>query len=253
MSQDSKAFNTPRPSTRVYRYTSNQHIAMMKVFAATALFASAYGVPEHRALQKASSSSASYSAADLATAIEQYGMGVVTDLTEQLAQNQATGTNQLWFRSFDAIGSFRRCGEIDAAPYMPAELFEPRHFLQLLAYGEVTVRLYRTPVLNTATELGRCSEAGYTSCGASVQGISWIPGGLMGPVCGERCGCNFRGACSPAGSFPGFPECSQLPFCRDVPDDPTEDRFCSLCGPTTACPGCSSDTVTIGLCYPPSE
>lgn len=75
----------------------------------------------------------------------------------------------------------------------------------------------------------------------------------MGPVCGERCQCNFRGACTPAGNFPGFPECSQLPTCRDVPDDPTADIFCSLCSPSTACPGCARDTVTIGLCYPPSE
>ena len=232
---------------------------MRTVILAGLLTTGALAVPElsHRALQRTADADTgvdSVIAAMLEPAIKEFGMDLVTELTMQVAQNSATGTNQLWFRSFDApVPSLQRCGEIDAAPYMPAELFEPRHFLQLLAYGEVTVRLYRTPVLNTATELGRCSEAGYTSCGASVQGISWIPGGLMGPVCGERCGCNFRGACSPAGSFPGFPECSQLPFCRDVPDDPTEDRFCSLCGPTTACPGCSSDTVTIGLCYPPSE
>ena len=111
-------------------------------------------------------------AAALGPAISQFGVDLVTELTTQLAQNQASGNNQLWFRSFDApLPSLQRCGEIDAAPYMPASLFEPRNFLKLLAYAEVTVRLYRTPVLDTAVELGRCTGAGYDVCGAGVQGI----------------------------------------------------------------------------------
>ena len=40
-----------------------------------------------------------------------------------------------------------------------------------------------------------------------------------------------------------------LPGCKDQPDEPEKGRFCSLCGPTTACPGCSQDTVIITLCY----
>ena len=147
----------------------------------------------------------------------------------------------------------QRCGEVNAAPYMPASLFEPRNLPKLLAYAEVTVRLYRTPVLNTAVEVGRCSEEGYNNCRSGVQGIGWIPGSLMGPVCGERCQCNFNRACSPVGSFPGIPSCENLPACRDVPDDPSAGEFCSLCSPSTACPGCTGNTVTIGLCYKSSE
>ena len=135
---------------------------------------------------------------------------------------------------------------------MPADLFLPRNFLKLLAYVEVTVRLYRTPALNTAVALGRCSAIGYDDCAGGVQGIGWTPGGIMGPVCGEWCGCNFQGACSPAGNFPGFSSCSGLPTCRDVPDDPAAGEFCSLCSPSTACPGCVRSTVSIRLCYQPS-
>ena len=74
-------------------------------------------------------------------AIKQYGLNMVTALTTQLAQNSVSGTNQLWFRTFDNPGSnFARCGEVDAAPFMPASLFEPRNFLSLVAYAEVTAR-----------------------------------------------------------------------------------------------------------------
>ena len=194
-------------------------------------------------------------AATLAGAITQYGTDLVSDVTAQVAQNQATGSNSLWFRSFNGVGSsFARCGEIDAAPYMPSDLFQPRHFLNLLAYAEATVMLYRAPVSlrGEAVELGRCSGAGYTDCYGGVQGIAWLPGSLMGPVCGERCGCNYNGACTRAGNFPGIPSCENLPTCRDVPDDPDAGEFCSLCSPSTACPGCNAgNTVVVGLCYEP--
>ena len=235
---------------------------MRTVILAGLLTTGALAVPElsHRALQRTADADTgvdSVIAAMLEPAIKEFGMDLVTELTMQVAQNSATGTNQLWFRSFDApVPSLQRCGEIDAAPYMPASLFEPRNFLSLVAYAEATVRLYRTPSGTRdgrPVELGRCAAAGYSECRGGVQGISWFSN-MMGPVCGERCQCNFNGQCSPAGNFPGIPQCSGLPFCRDVADDPTNGEFCSLCSPSTACPGCSSgSTVTIGLCYPPSE
>lgn len=44
----------------------------------------------------------------------------------------ANGDPHLYFRTqYKPIGW---CGEIDAAPFMPAKLFEPRHFLSLLKY-----------------------------------------------------------------------------------------------------------------------
>lgn len=214
-------------------------------------------MPPTRRLQKSGSKlSGGVDAATLAGAITQYGTDLVSEVTAQVAQNQVTGSNSLWFRSFDGTpgSSFARCGEIDAAPYMPADLFQPRHFLNLLAYAEATVMLYRAPVSlrGEAVELGRCSGAGYTNCVGGVQGIAWLPGSLMGPVCGERCGCNYNGACSRAGNFPGIPSCENLPTCRDVTDDPDAGEFCSLCSPSTACPGCNAgNTVVVGLCYEP--
>ena len=158
--------------------------------------------------------------------------------------------NSLWFYSLDVSDpNSRRCGQINAASYIPAALFEPQHKLALAAYVAATVKLYRTPVLNTSVQFGKCDSVGYTDCGSGVQGIGWTPGGIMGPVCGTRCGCNFNGACSPAGNFPGIPSCKDLPRCRDQVDDPAAGKWCSLCGPSTACPGCEDGTVTIELCY----
>ena len=37
------------------------------------------------------------------------------------------------------------CGEIDAAPYMPADIFQPQNFLSLLAYAQLTIRTYVNP------------------------------------------------------------------------------------------------------------
>ena len=179
------------------------------------------------------------------------GPNFVQQVVEALVTD-ADGRHHLWFKSLDdRLPSLKRCGEIDAAPYMPAALFRPENLLELAAYAAATVHLYRTPVVDTAVTLGRCASAGYSVCGSGVQGIGWTPGALMGPVCGARCGCNFNGACTPAGNFPGFPSCEALPTCRDQPDDPSAGRFCSLCGPSTACPGCTSGTITIGLCYQP--
>jgi hypothetical protein len=216
---------------------------MRTIILAGLLATGALAVPEpsHRALQSDTGMDSTI-ATMLQPAIKQFGMDLVTELTTQLAQNSATGTNQLWFRSFDApVPSLQRCGEVDAAPYMPASLFEPRNFLSLLAYAEATVSLYRTPVSGLPVEVGRCTEAGYSVCGAGIQGIGWF-GGMMGTTCAVRCQCSF-----------GFPLQPGLPRCVDEVDDPAAGRFCSLCGPTTACPGCVSNTVSIGLCYLPED
>jgi hypothetical protein len=78
----------------------------------------------------------------------------------------------------------------------------------------------------------------------TYPGVNWFGGNwqtgegagtLMGPICAAQCGCDFQGL-GPA----------DLPACTDAPDDPSEDKFCSLCGPTTACPGCTDGTgVTV--------
>ena len=171
-------------------------------------------------------------------------------VTEQAPQRN----NSLWFYSLETSSDsdhsdLKRCGQINAAAFVPAALFEPQHALALRAYVAATVKLYRTPVLNTSVQFGKCASVGYTNCDSGVQGIGWATSGLMGPICGARCGCNFEGACSPRGNFPGIPSCKNLPSCKNVPDQPEKGRFCSLCGPSTACPGCADGTVTIELCY----
>ena len=110
----------------------------------------------------------------------------------------ADGQHHLYFHATDApTPTFLRCGEVDAAPYMPASLFEPANALALAAYAEVTIRAYvnPNPLAEGPLALGRCSSIGYNQPGGGVQGISWFGrgSGLMGPVCAERCNCNFRG------------------------------------------------------------
>ena len=147
----------------------------------------------------------------------------------------ANGKHHLWFRSTDPVLGW--CGEVDAAPYMPAEIFQPRHVLSLIAYAELTTKLYTSPPYsngdpsrNTPLVVGRCSGIDYNLYNGVLSGITWFGDDtLMGPVCAEQCGCNFEGQSK-----------IHLPACEDVPDDPSTGSFCSLCGPTTACPGCSS-------------
>lgn len=158
----------------------------------------------------------------------------------------AQGQRHLYFHATDTVGNLARCGEVDAAPQVPAELFEPENALALAAYVEVTLELYNNPnPLASPLGLGRCESIGFTRGGAFVQGITWFgrfdrenPLGLMGAVCSERCSCSFRGD-GPAG----------LPLCRDVPDVPAAGEFCSLCGPSTACRDCSNNTVIVEIFF----
>ena len=180
----------------------------------------------------------------------------------------ANGDNHLYFHAIDEI--LGTCGEVDAAPYMPAELFEPQNAVALFTYVTVTKSLYTNPNTRaTPLGLGRCTNEHnvggdiYRPTGTNgaptgtMSGISWFGGGgmnpggggtgtLMGPVCAAKCGCDFQGLGPP-----------DLPACTDAPDDPSEGKFCSLCGPTTACPGCTDGTgVTIQLfrrCPDPSR
>ena len=149
----------------------------------------------------------------------------------------ANGDHHLWFRTTDpALGW---CGEIDAAPFMPAEIFQPTHFLSLIAYADVTLNLYTNPNPRaTPLALGKCSGINYNKYNGQLTGVSWFGGNgtpnggggsLMGNVCAVQCGCSFGGI------GPGA-----LPACIDLPDYPSAGRFCSLCGPSTACPGCGA-------------
>ena len=213
---------------------------------ATALLPGTFAIPDatamHRVLQAVKDAHASGSALPATASRESsvYGSRLSAAVTAGLAAELAAATTvdanggyHLWFRSTDP--GLGWCGEVDAAPYMPAEIFQPRHFLSLLAYAEVTTSLYTspdyangTPSRATPLVVGRCSGIDYNLYNGVLSGISWFGAdGLMGPVCAERCGCNFEGQSN-----------LHLPACEDGPDDPSTGSFCSLCGPTTGCPGC---------------
>ena len=147
----------------------------------------------------------------------------------------ANGDNHLYFHSINAGGD---CGHIDAAPYMPAELFEPENIVQLFLYTTFTTSLWVGGQLGSTQRVtvGACTNK--NNVGGKIYKPSEPPslfeanwfgesGSLMGPVCADKCGCDFQGL-GPA----------DLPACTDAPDDPAKGEFCSLCGPTTACPGC---------------
>ena len=109
---------------------------------------------------------------------------------------------------------FCRCGDIDAASRMPAELFEPQNIVALARYVTLTVKSYSSLGMGNQTlGLGRCNQkTNYTCGGSGVQGINWVTSALMQPICKAQCDCNY-------------------PACRDQPDDPEAGKFCSLCGP----------------------
>lgn len=130
----------------------------------------------------------------------------------------------LWFNSVTLAGytpkpgqpePSTRCGDIDAAQRMPAELFEPKNFLALTAYVTLTLKYYS--YFGQDLELGRCKSRGYPTEAGTIQGIYWTTGALMNPICLEKCNCVYSS---------GFTH-----TCRDVPDDPKAATWCSLCGP----------------------
>ena len=122
---------------------------------------------------------------------------------------------------------------------MPASIFEPENIASLAAYVEATLKLYDNPnPMATPLQLGRCQEIGYTDPSGGVQGIT------TGSVVGAgwaRSAPSAASAASWMGDVPG------LPLCQNSPDNPPAGKFCSLCAPQTACPGCSANTVVVSL------
>jgi hypothetical protein len=211
------------------QHHQDQHHQMMLAVATTlaaALLPGAFAIP-----------------ADDATAMHRALQGLQIDI-------DVNGEPHLYFHSIDPL--FRTCSHVDAAPFMPAELFESKNILELFLYVTATRSLYSNPNPRaTPLAAGECTNT-HTVGGLDFKptgtngaptgtspGIPWFgdSGSLMGPVCAEHCGCDFQGL-GPA----------DLPACVDTPDDPSTGQFCSLCGPTTACPGCtgsSGDGVTV--------
>jgi len=149
------------------------------------------------------------------------------DLLESVETDEA-GLHHLWFNYVWAIGSgnsYSRCGEVDAAPRMPAELFEFRNIGKLAQYASLTTQLYTAVGMNKGTklQLGRCRTRGYTQKQSAMDGVGWAPSELMGPICLKQCDCTA----SSAGRYND----DDPPYCEDAPDDPKAGKFCSLCGP----------------------
>jgi hypothetical protein len=124
--------------------------------------------------------------------------------------------NHLYFRAVTCNPQGCRCGDVDAAPRMPASLFDPSNARELKRYEDITVKLYKVGFARFgdqyALEVGRCKEIGYREAGGQAQGSVWAPTALMTPICKEQCHCTY-------------------PDCKDQPDDPKAGKFCSLCGP----------------------
>ena len=162
--------------------------------------------------------------------------------------------NHLYFYAMDdgtdGVLPLRRCGEVDTGPCMPAKLFEPRHAPALAAYAVATVELHGKirPVLGpvggdpglganaSALKIGRCASIGYKTFTGYNSGVEWGPKSLMVPVCAKHCRCSFEGNGSQG-----------LPPCKDQPDDPKAGNLCTLCGPSSFCPGCADGNVNIEL------
>ena len=152
---------------------------------------------------------------------------------------KAPSGNHLFFACFNPYGpQGTDCGEIDAAPFMPDEIFEPAYAKELQAYVDITV---------TASQgqcsVGHCYDKPFPGacnppsgsdnwrvpCNFSVadgtktlQANDWyefLEVSLLTKFCRTQCDCGFNSG------IPGDQ-------CQDVPDDPTNGKFCSLCGPT---------------------
>ena len=111
-----------------------------------------------------------------------------------------------WFSYYSSEGPVK-CGEVDAAPRMPDDIWaDPKAVDEYVA---VTLALYAIGGRGQLKQ-GRCPRQGWRFTG--TQTTTWTTRKLMEVACNERCNCRY-------------------PDCKDVPDDPKEHRYCSLCGP----------------------
>lgn len=141
------------------------------------------------------------------------------------------GLNHLYFRYL--TGEYN-CGQVDAGPRMPNSIFDKANAAALQMYIDATLAFAWIPNYPWRTlELGTCSGAMYSDSEGAPginpilnipckeiadppfnRTINWAPDKLMQPICAERCGCDYgRGKC------------------KDVPDNPLAESWCSLCGP----------------------
>ena len=172
----------------------------------------------------------------------------------------------LWFKSYRSkystgVGIFDlTCGEVDAAPFMSPDLFEPKNHAYLLAYERFTIAGFGGGG-DGGLNLGRCADplvpfdpnynniANNGQVPFTVLALTSAPqfwdqlytrAGKDSPsnmqdLCSKQCGCcypNTYYSCSKFNQPPAGQPGNGQPKCTDVPDEPKKGKFCSLCGPT---------------------
>jgi hypothetical protein len=156
-----------------------------------------------------------------------------TTLSEELETQLTANQSHLYFYWVNKAAD--RCGEVDAAPYMPKDLFEPSHKLALLGYIEATISLFgvKGGPQPGDLKLGRCKDHGFAVDGHQEIGSTWTPMDLQGPICMKHCKCQWWDTHGNPVSGYKPAAAAGLHNCTDVPDDPATGHFCSLCGPST--------------------
>eukprot|EP01052_Picozoa_sp_SAG31_P031871 SAG31_NODE_3428_length_4289_cov_3.615990_3_plen_440_part_00 len=142
------------------------------------------------------------------------------------------GGNQSHLYFYWVNKAANQCGDVDAAPFMPKDLFEPSHKLQLLEYVQATISLFgiKYGPQPGDLKLGRCKDHGFTVDAHQEIGSTWTPMDLQGPICMKHCKCQWWD--THGSPVSGYKPAAGLHKCTDVPDDPATGHFCSLCGPS---------------------
>jgi hypothetical protein len=165
-------------------------------------------------------------------------------LSEKLEAQLAANQSHLYFYWVNN-GRQPACGEVDAAPFMPKDLFEPSHKLALLGYIEAAISLFgvKGGPQPGDLKLGRCKDHGFVHAYPYDEPYHtiWTPMDLQGPICMKRCKCQWWDTHTLPVSGYKPAAAAGLHNCTDVPDDPATGHFCSLCGPSA--PGnCGGET-----------
>ena len=105
-------------------------------------------------------------------------------------------------------GFFGRCGEVDAAPRMPADMWQDSN--AVAEYVNATLEYYHPGRLLYNFKQKPCERADRKQKGNRT--VPWTNPRLMSVTCTTRCNCTY-------------------PDCPDVPDRPRVHSYCSLCGP----------------------
>jgi len=151
---------------------------------------------------------------------------------------------------FSAIGCYGggQCGQVDAAPRMPDDIWAYPDRVE--AYVNATLKYWaytgfacsqrlkqETCAVQKDTRKGDRHTGPYPNGPHGSQMINWAtPAGsnLMRFTCDMLCDCKY-------------------PDCPDVPDKPTEGKFCSLCGPKFNAPIRIDYYFEAGYPYPPPD